>query len=124
VPPPQLVVLLGEGRDGFLPAQVNEHEGRPEGHELVARLSRTDREVAQHEDGHRVGRQVRKPQDSAQDPVGVAPPHSREEEEEDLQGKAEEDHEVDLPCVPQLLGDRHQAETERDRASSSSPRNN
>ena len=56
VPLPQLVALPRQGCDGVLPVQVDQHERRPEVDDLPARLARVDREVAEHEDGHRVSR--------------------------------------------------------------------
>jgi len=75
----------------------------------VAWLPGAAGEVAQHKDSHGVGRQVGEPQDGAHEPSRAALPQGPEEEEEHLQKKAEDDHAVDLPCLPQLFRRGHQA---------------
>ena len=69
-----------------------------------------DSKVAQHEDGHRVGWQVGKPQDQALYGIGAMLPSARTEEEEDLQEHANKDQAMDLPRVPQLFHSRHPTE--------------
>lgn len=72
---------------------MEQQDRRPQKHQLVV-------EVAEDEDGHVIGGQVRQPEHDAEHGGRVATPDARCE---DLQGETDEDQDLDLPFVPQML---------------------
>ncbi|WVZ91878.1 hypothetical protein U9M48_037991 [Paspalum notatum var. saurae] len=100
VPQPELAVLERVGADVVRASQVQQEERRPERHQLVLLRHAAQGEVPKSVRCGGVGQLVRLPEEDPEESGGLATTDSREEEEDQLQGKASKDKDLCCPVVP------------------------